>query len=60
MERYQRVHYFGTLRETGREEDQETAGRRSVNKEAGRSWNELSFLAADRQKWKGLIDNLCS
>ena len=34
--------------------------RKSVIKEAGRSWNELSFLAADRQKWKGLIDNLCS
>ena len=34
--------------------------RRSVNKEAGRSWNEVSFLAADRRKWKGLIDNLCS
>jgi len=34
--------------------------RSSVIKEAGRSWNELRFLAADRQKWKGLIDNLCS
>jgi hypothetical protein len=34
--------------------------RRSVMKEAGRSWNELRFLAADRQKWKELIDNLCS
>ena len=34
--------------------------RRSVIKEAGRSWNELRFLAADRQKWNGLIDNLCS
>jgi len=34
--------------------------RRSVIKEAGRSWNELRFIAADRQKWKGLIDNLCS
>jgi len=34
--------------------------RRSVTKEAGRCWNELRFLAADRQKWKGLIDNLCS
>jgi hypothetical protein len=34
--------------------------RRSVIKEAVRSWNELRFLAADRQKWKGLIDNLCS
>ena len=29
------------------------------NKGMGRSWNELRFLAADRQKWKGLIDNLC-
>jgi len=34
--------------------------RRSVIKEAGRSWNELRFLAPDRQKWKGLIDSLCS
>jgi hypothetical protein len=34
--------------------------RRSVNKEVGRSWNEPRFLAADRRKWKGLIDNLCS
>jgi len=33
--------------------------RRSVMREAGRSWNELRFLAADRQKWKGLIDSLC-
>ena len=34
--------------------------RKSVNNEAGRSWNELSFLASGRRKWKGLIDNLCS
>jgi hypothetical protein len=34
--------------------------RRSVIKEVSRSWNELRFLAADRQKWKGLTDNLCS
>jgi hypothetical protein len=34
--------------------------RRSVIKEAGRRWNELRFLTADRQKWKELIDNLCS
>jgi len=26
MERYQRLPYFGTLREAGREEDQEIAG----------------------------------
>jgi hypothetical protein len=29
-----------------------TSWRRSVIKEAGRSWNELWFLAADRRKWK--------
>ena len=34
--------------------------RRSVIKEAGRSWNELRFLAVDRQEWKGLVDNLSS
>jgi hypothetical protein len=34
--------------------------RRSVIKEAGRSWSELWFLAADRQKWKELVDNLRS
>jgi hypothetical protein len=34
--------------------------RSSVIKEAGRSWNELRFLAADRQKWKELVDNLYS
>jgi hypothetical protein len=34
--------------------------RKLIMKAAGRSWNELRFLAADRQKWKGLIDNLCS
>jgi len=39
---------------------QRNSWRRSVIKGAGRSWNEISFLAADRQKWKGLIDNLCS
>jgi hypothetical protein len=31
-----------------------------VIKEAGRSWNELWFLAADRRKWKELADNLRS
>jgi ribosomal 50S subunit-associated protein YjgA (DUF615 family) len=44
-------------RKTGRPRN---GWRRSVIEEAHRSWNELSFLAADRQKWKGLIDNLCS
>ena len=34
--------------------------RRSVIQEVGRSCNELRFLAADRQKWKELIDKLCS
>jgi len=49
----------------GKQEDRKTgrprnSWRRSVIKEVGRSWNKLRFLAADRQKWKGLIDNLCS
>ena len=44
-------------RKTGRPKN---SWRRSIIKEAGRSWNELRFLATDRQKWKGLIDNLCS
>jgi len=39
---------------------QKNSWRKSVIKEAGRSWNELRFLAAGRQKWKRLIDNLCS
>jgi hypothetical protein len=34
--------------------------RRLVTKEAGRSQNELRFLAADRQKWKEFVDNLHS
>jgi hypothetical protein len=34
--------------------------RRLVIKEVGRSWNELRLLAADRQKWTELVDNLCS
>jgi hypothetical protein len=57
MERYHRVHYFGTLKEKGRPRN---SWRRSVNKEVGRSWNEPRFLAADRRKRKGVIDNLCS
>jgi hypothetical protein len=34
--------------------------RRSVIKGADWSWNGLRFLAADRLKWKELIDNICS
>jgi hypothetical protein len=60
MEKYQRLPYNGTLREVGTEEDQKNSWRRSVIKEARRSWNELRFLAADRQKWKELVDNLRS
>jgi len=60
MERYQKLPYYGTLREKGGEGRLRNSWRRSVIKEAGRSWNELKFLAADRQKWKELIDNLCS
>ena len=34
--------------------------RSSVIKEGCRSWNEIRYLAADRRKRKGPIDNLCS
>jgi len=51
MEKYQGNRKRGRLK---------NSWKRSVIKEAGRSWSELRFLAADRQKWKGLIDNLCS
>jgi hypothetical protein len=33
--------------------------KRSGIKEASKSWNELRFPTADRQKWKELVDNLC-
>ena len=51
MEKYQRPPYTGILKERGRPKN---SWRRSVIKEAGRSWNELRFLAADRQNWKRL------
>jgi hypothetical protein len=57
MGKYQRPPYYGILREAGRPKN---SWSRSVIKEAGRSWNELRFLAADRQKWKELVDNLQS
>jgi hypothetical protein len=34
--------------------------RKSVIKVVGRSWNELRFLAADKQKWKEFVGNLHS
>jgi hypothetical protein len=43
MGKYQRLPYYGILMEAEREEDQKIAG-----EDAGRSWNELRFLAADR------------
>jgi hypothetical protein len=60
MGKYQKLPYYGTLKEVGREGRPKNSWRRSAIKEVGRSWNELRFLAADSQKWKELIDNLCS
>jgi hypothetical protein len=51
MGKYQRLPYNAILRKGGRPKD---TWRRSITKEAGRSWNELRFMAADRQKWKEL------
>jgi hypothetical protein len=59
-EKYQRPPYNGTLREAEREEDQKIVGKERLLKKAGRSWNELMFLEADRQKWKEFVDNLRS
>jgi hypothetical protein len=46
-EKYQTPPYNRTLREAGRTKN---SWRKSVIKEAGRSWKELRFLTADRQK----------
>jgi hypothetical protein len=59
MDKYQRLPYSGTLREAKRGIPK-NSWRRSIIKEAGRSWNEISFLAAARQNWKEFVDNLCS
>jgi hypothetical protein len=49
MDKYQRPPYNGTPKEAGREEDNnKNRWIRSVIKETGRRWSELSFLAADR------------
>jgi hypothetical protein len=47
MGKYQTLPYYKIPRGAGREEDQRIGGE-DVIKEAGRSWNELRFLAADR------------
>jgi hypothetical protein len=60
MEKHQRPPYNGTLRESGREEDQKIFGEDRLSEKVGKSWNELSFVAADRQKWKEFVDNLHS
>jgi hypothetical protein len=60
MGKYQKPPYYGTLKEAGREEDLRLAGEDRSPKKWVRSWNEQYFLAADRQKRKELIDNLCS
>jgi hypothetical protein len=47
------------MESSGKQEERNSL-RRLVIKEVGRSWNELRFLAADRQKWKELVDKLHS
>ena len=46
MEKFQKRPYYGNLKEAGRPKN---SWWRSVIKEAGRSWNEIKLLAADRQ-----------
>jgi hypothetical protein len=58
-----RTRKFRWIGNTLRKEDGEIPKnnwRRLVIKQAVRSWNELRFLAANRQKWKELVDNLRS
>jgi hypothetical protein len=51
--------YNRIIKEAGREEDQINSWIKSVIKEAGISWNELSFLATDK-KWKEFANNIHS
>jgi hypothetical protein len=60
MGKYQRPPYPWNPQGSRKKGRPKNSWRRSVIKEAGRSWNELRFLAADRQKWKELVDNLRS
>jgi hypothetical protein len=45
MGKYQRLSYYGILKEAGRPKN---SWRSSVIKFAGRSWNKLRFLTDDR------------
>jgi hypothetical protein len=51
-----------TMEPSGNEEERKT--KEELEKigyqRSGKSWNEVSFLAADRQKRKELVDNLRS
>jgi hypothetical protein len=58
MGKYRRPPSYGILKEAGRETDLRIAGEDRLSKKRVRSWNELRFLAADRQKWKELVDNM--
>jgi hypothetical protein len=58
MGKYQSTPYYRILKEAGREEDLRIAGEVRLSKKRFRSWIELRLLAADRQKWKELADNL--
>ena len=54
MQRYKRLLYLRNPQGNRKRGRPRNSWRRSVIKEVGRRWNELRFLAADRQKWKGL------
>jgi hypothetical protein len=47
------------MESTGKREER-NSWRRWVIREMGRRWNELRFLAPDRQKWKELVNSLRS
>jgi len=58
MGKYQKRPYFGALKEAGREEDLTVAGEDQSSRKRVEAEG-TKFLAADRQKWKELIHNLC-
>jgi hypothetical protein len=59
MNSHQRLRFSGILKETGRRRPG-NSWRRSTLRVPGRSWSELRYLAADWEKWKKLVDDLCS
>jgi hypothetical protein len=53
IQKYQSTPFTGTLKEAGREDDQNIVGENRLSKKRGEA--EMMFLSADGQKWDGII-----